>query len=460
MKFDKFEIILCVFVAAVIVLSAINFSIIYGATQKVTEATKLAEQAKIPAKIELVKISDSFCDQCFDIDTIIKSLKDSNVNVTSERELDFSSDEARQMIKKYSILKIPTVIALGDINKTSSISDVNWVKDSKNNAAYYSSVGVPFLDVDTGEVKGLVSYTNIVDSSCKNCSNLLQIVSYLKEKGIKFSEEQTVEYNTSAGQAFIEKFGIKEIPAIIISSDVLEYPGVAEVWSSLNATEKDGYYALHPLSPPYRDLSMNKVVGLTTVIYLKDSSCSSCYDVLLNKEILELSLGIFVQNETTIDVNSTLGRDLVSKYNITKIPIIVISSEASVYKSFTNIWLQVGDMSVDGWYVMRNPGLLGTYKDLKENKTITQVTLYVGDDKYQPNTITANLGDTLSIKFVNAGQLPHAFAIDELGIRSNLVSPKGSETIVILANKTGTFKFYSYYQNDRKNGLEGNVTID
>ncbi|MBI4895043.1 MAG: cupredoxin domain-containing protein [Candidatus Aenigmarchaeota archaeon] len=459
MKFDKFEIILCVFVAAVIVLSAINFSIIYGATQKVTETHKLVEESKIPAKIELVKILDSSCDKCFDINSVVKSLKDSNVNVTSEKELDFSSTEAQNIVKKYNILKIPTVIVIGQINKTSSISDTNWVRDTKNNFAYYSSVGVPFVDVSTGEVKGLVSYTNIVDSSCNNCSNLSQVVSYLKENGVKFSEEQNVEYNTVAGQTFIDRFGIKEVPAIVISSEVLEYPDIKDIWDKLNATEKDGYYALHPLSPPYRDLSTNKIVGLTTVVYLKDSSCSSCYDVFLNKEILELSLGIFVENETTVDLNSTLGKDLISKYNITKVPIIIISPDASVYKSFTSIWPQVGDTSNDGWYVMRNPGLLGTYRDLKENKTITQVTVYAGDDQYQPKNITVNFGDTLSIRFVNAGQLPHTFAIDELGVRSGVVSPKGSETIFVTANQTGNFRYYSYYKDDRRNGLEGVLTI-
>lgn len=458
MKFEKFEIILCVFVAAVIVLSVVNFSIIYGADQKVKESNRLSLETKIPAKIQLVKIYDSSCSECFDIDTIVSSLKSSSVNVTSEKTLDLSSDEAKGLIEKYGILKAPTVIVSGEINKT-SISDENWFRNTKDNVAFYSSVGVPFIDIESGEVKGLVSYTNIVDSSCKNCSDISQVVTYLKDNGVKFSQEQIVEYNTEAGQTFINQFGIKEVPSIIISSEVLEYPGISEVWSSLNATEKDGYYVLHPLSPPYRDLLLNKVVGKTSVIYLKDSSCSSCYDVFLNKEIIELSLGIFVENETTVDVNSIVGKDLITKYNITKVPIVIISPGASVYKSLTSIWSQVGDVSSDGWYVMRNPGLLGTYKDLLKNKTITQTTLYAGDDQYQPNNITAKFGDIVIIRFANAGQNPHAFAIDELGIRSGVVAPRSSEEITIVANQTGTFRYYSYYQDDRTNGLDGILTI-
>lgn len=65
------------------------------------------------------------------------------------------------------------------------------------------------------------------------------------------------------------------------------------------------------------------------------------------------------------------GKTLLKQYNITKVPIMLASPDAKLYASFVQVWPQVGNVAGDGWYVMRNPEVLGTYKDLTTGQVIT-----------------------------------------------------------------------------------------
>ena len=50
--------------------------------------------------------------------------------------------------------------------------------------------------------------------------------------------------------------------------------------------KKNQNYILSSPSPPYKDLTQNKIIGLVDLTMLTDDSCSNCYDVNTNKQIL------------------------------------------------------------------------------------------------------------------------------------------------------------------------------
>ena len=155
---------------------------------------------------------------------------------------------------------------------------------------------------------------------------------------------------------------------MLISNEVNYYEDVKQQMQQL-AEEKQGFYALHAVSPPYRDLEQGKIVGIVNIILLTDSSCAGCYDVKINEQILA-RLGVFVKESVSYDLSSKEGKALVSKYKIEKAPIILLSPEASAYPVFVQAWQSVGSTEDDGWYVMRKPENLGTYKDLKTNEIV------------------------------------------------------------------------------------------
>jgi len=368
------DLVLYIFIALAIAFSLVSLSLITVRSEKVKESLLLAEKENQPAKLELIKIAASSCKDCFDVDPVIESLKKSNANVT-ERTLEFSSAEAKQLISQYSIGKLPTVIVLGEVNKSSvaNLWNQEWKVGMENGtqvSSVYAAVSPPYVDA-SGNIKGMVILTHIVDQSCPNCTNLTQLIGFLKQSNVRFTEEKTIDYASPEAKDLISRFGIQKVPAIVISKDILDYPPVAQVWDQLNATEKQGFYPLHTLAPPYRNLETGKIEGLVTVIYLRDDTCTSCYDVKLNKLILERTFGLMIVNETEADVSSDYGKSLLKQYNMTKVPVILVSSDAAMYSGFPVVWPQVGNIASDGWHVMRNPEVLGTYKDLSSGQVIS-----------------------------------------------------------------------------------------
>ena len=203
---------------------------------------------------------------------------------------------------------------------------------------------------------------------CKECTSLNQVTDALKQSGVAITEEKNYEYYSNEGIGLINKFGIGRVPAILISKEIDSYDNIKEQVQQA-AEEKQGFYVLDATSAPYRNISEGRVVGLVKIILLKDKSCKECYDVDINKQILP-RFGVFVKEETYADISSAEGRELIAKYNIEKVPALLLSPEASEYPIFVQVWQSVGSAEEDGWYVMRKPEGLGTYKDLTTNEII------------------------------------------------------------------------------------------
>ena len=154
-----------------------------------------------------------------------------------------------------------------------------------------------------------------------------------------------------------------------MSPDAKNYNTITDVWNEVGSIEEDGSFVLRRISPPYKDLKTNEIKGLVKLILVSDTSCKDCYDVTKQKLALE-RLRIFIISEQTIDIDTKDGKDLIEKYKITKVPTILLSQEAVDYSQFDLIWSSVGDVSSDGTLVFRSVEVMGTYKDLSQNKII------------------------------------------------------------------------------------------
>jgi len=369
LKKNRVEVLLYVMLALIGAISLMNIYIIQGRAEKVNEAKEIAKEFLRPAKLEVTKILLSDCEECFDIETALESIKKQNVNVTEERTIYLNENYAKEIIDKYNIEKIPTLIISGETNKTEQLKsffgNIGDFPDEKN--VVFTSLKPPYYDVTLSRVVGKVSVINVVDSLCEECIPLSQVADALKQSGVAITEEKTYEYFSSEGIGLINRFDISRIPAILISNEV-NYYDVKEQIQQL-AEEKNGFYALHATSAPYRDLKQGKVIGLVKIILLDDSSCGECYDVSINKQILP-RFGVFVNEEEAYDVSSNEVRELIAKYNIEKVPALLLSPEVSEYPAFVQVWQSVGTIEGDGWYVMRKPESLGTYKDLASGEIV------------------------------------------------------------------------------------------
>jgi len=52
------------------------------------------------------------------------------------------------------------------------------------------------------------------------------------------------------------------------------------------------------------------------------------------------------------------------KYNITKVPALLVSPDAKYYQNLNTAWAEVGTIAPDGWYIFRSTEVMGIYKNL------------------------------------------------------------------------------------------------
>ncbi len=353
-------------VVLAVILSVANIFILTFKTKELEASRELLKEQLRPATLKITKITFD-CKDCFDIDKVIDELKKQNVNITEESVLSLAS--ATDLIKKYNIQKLPTFILTGEINKTDQLRKyLNNIGNIEDNEFVFTGVKAPYYDVNKKNIVGRVSIINIFDSTCEKCSDLSYLGDALRKSGVAVIKEESFDYNSKEGKELIKKYEIKRIPAILISAEIDAYE-IKKGLAQLNLTAKGDFYTIHTLFPPYRDLENNKVIGLVDVIMLSDKTCKDCFDVNINKQIL-LRFGIVPRTEKSYDIESKEGIELKNKYKIFKVPSLLLSPEANVYKEFVNAWDIVGSVEDDSWYVMRKPEAIGTYKDLETKEVI------------------------------------------------------------------------------------------
>jgi hypothetical protein len=196
---------------------------------------------------------------------------------------------------------------------------------------------------------------------CENCYNITNLVSFIKRQNVKIIEEKNLPYTSTEAQKIISENNIKSLPALVISGQVF-HQNLAPLWNSLGVQPKNNVVVINNI-PPYYSLETQKIVGLVQVILLTDNSCAECYDVNVHMQILP-RFGVYISNSLAYDIASTKGKELLQKYNITKVPTILLSPDAAVYDALNSIWNQVGTVEKDGWYVFRATEEMGNYRDL------------------------------------------------------------------------------------------------
>lgn len=358
---------LLISVIAIIAIIALIFGFIYlNKNSKEKQAAKELEEQNRPAKIQITLITNPSCTDCVNLNDIVSELK-FKYNITEEISLDYSDGKAKNMINNYQIKKIPTVVVQGELEKAGTIDGF----ESVGSVLVYSGTIPPYTDAITGDILGKVSVVLITNPFCTDCVNLTAGIEEIKTMASVISE-QTYSSSSSMGSELISRYNIKKLPSIIMSKDIKAYE-FANLLEGVGTYEADGSFVLRNVSPPYFDVSQNKIIGLVSMTYITDKSCSNCYNVSEHKEIVK-SMGMKIVSESTYDISDNDGINLRSKYNITQVPTVILSSEAGEYPSFKQIWPDVGTQESDGSYILRKASVMGTYRDLSTNQVVNGAT--------------------------------------------------------------------------------------
>ena len=468
-----------VLIALIAVLAVLYFFNAFTSMKLSTAIDEKISQVKeesSPVELKLVSITDSGCSECTDLAPLITQLKSFDfVNVAEEIELDFSSQEAKKLIEENEINRVPALLVFGELenDKVKDLWNELWdlkQGEGKIKTAYFNALPPPYVDVSSREVIGLVSLTELIDSSCEECFNADNVKSFFERSGVKFSEAKKIEFASSEAKKLIEDYSIKSLPAIIVSKNVLIYPGVSEVLSQIPAIELNDFILFESVFPPFKELASGEIKGLVKVFYLIDESCLECFDVSVMENIL-VNFGVAIDSIGSFDVSSSEGKKLIEKYSIESVPAMVLSPDAGFYLS--SVWSQIGSIEGDEWFVLRKPELLGVYRELESGKVIggkqeqsteaetkiNEITVEGNEFSFTPSEIKVSKGEKVKITFKNSGKASHDFSVEGLEIKTKLLSPGESEVIEFVPEEAGTFNFFCSVSGHKEAGMHGTLIV-
>jgi plastocyanin len=78
---------------------------------------------------------------------------------------------------------------------------------------------------------------------------------------------------------------------------------------------------------------------------------------------------------------------------------------------------------------------------------------------FSPSTLTAKVGEQVTVTFKNIGSYPHNFMIKDLNVASKTIQPGGSDTVTFTPTKAGTYTYYCAVDSHDSKGMKGTLTV-
>ncbi len=221
---------------------------------------------QIDGLVTVTQLVDKTCTNCTDFTSTIQSLKKVGVGVTSDDVVDISSTQGKNLMQKYKIERVPTIIMSNGIKFYPQIVQ-SWpeIGSVESDGNYIMrSINPPYKNLSTGKIDGLVTLTYLVDSKCTSCYDVKRHKQILQDRYHVFlKEEKTVDVSSKEGAALVDKYKIKSAPTILISKEIADYPNLGTVWQQVGSVESDGTYVFRDVSVmngDYRNLETNEIV--------------------------------------------------------------------------------------------------------------------------------------------------------------------------------------------------------
>ena len=225
-----------------------------------------AASGKIEGRVILFVLKDSKCEKCNDLKTFVNQIKSSGIKIGEEKDIDKNSDVGEEIIKKYNIEFVPTLV----MSKDASAYDIMqkaWLQvgTKESDGSYILRVAYPpFINLTTNKLRGIVNVIYLNDTSCADCYNVnvhKEILTSPQSFAMHLDKEETVDIRDSKGKELIAKYNISQVPTVIMSEETSAYPS-SQALKQFFSIENDGSYIFRKLSVlgNYKDLTTNEVV--------------------------------------------------------------------------------------------------------------------------------------------------------------------------------------------------------
>ena len=225
-----------------------------------------AATGKVEGRVTVTILKDKECLKCDDLDALTSQIKAAGIRIYSEKNISSDSTEGKAVVGKYKIDFVPSLILSEDAGVYGIIQNA-WLQigTKENDGSYVlRTVYPPYINLTTGELKGLVKITYLTDRSCAECYNVSlhkQILESPQSFGIALDSEETYDISDAKGKELMAKYNITSVPTVILSNGVNVYP-TKQAMKQFFTGEIDGSYVFR--SPEvlgaYKDTSTGNIV--------------------------------------------------------------------------------------------------------------------------------------------------------------------------------------------------------
>lgn len=193
----------------------------------------------------VIEAPDCFACDYADYILLVSEREDLGTRITNITRLSHNSTQAKLLISRYKIGKVPVLILK---------KDTEW--DHRMLSWWNSAIGTyetertlvmrevypPYYDLETGEFRGFVEIRVLVNKSCTVCYDANAAADEIISAFKLIATKEEIDVGSEEGRELIERYGITDDSGYIMNSDALEYPGFEEFWvSEGNTIEEDGW---------------------------------------------------------------------------------------------------------------------------------------------------------------------------------------------------------------------------
>ncbi len=248
-------------IKALVALLVINIVGLVGLTAGIHGATQGSANETIGVRL----ITPADCPQCFNMQGHIAEMRNLGIPVAEPELLEQGTHAGDSLIKKYGLTKLPALVIDKGLSAYSVVAD-SWTRIGsidKDGSYLLEGMPPPFYDLEKKEVRGVISPTYLVDSSCTECYDVSVHAQILARLGMTLGNATTVDVSSLEGKALVERYDITTVPTVILSGEAELYPSFAAVWPSVGRSTEDGMHVftnLAALGLPYENLTSGKLV--------------------------------------------------------------------------------------------------------------------------------------------------------------------------------------------------------
>jgi hypothetical protein len=201
--------------------------------------------------VTITRLVDTTCADCFNISLIEGQMTAAGIIVKSAETLDANSEKGKQLIEKYNIENVPTLLFNDELLAYEQIKQIwkDFGSEEEDGTLVLRTLNPPYKNIKTGKIEGAVTMTYLVDKTCADCFETSTYNTLLKDSfSLYVKEEKTIDASTTEGKNLIKKYNITMVPTVILSSDAAAYPTLPAAWKQVGTTESDGTYVFRELT--------------------------------------------------------------------------------------------------------------------------------------------------------------------------------------------------------------------